>query len=203
MNLPVFGVHGISVVDPYATAWEQAAAKGHLSIDVTEGRWPSTGLASIDSLLIGAAMLGAPASGFAASAAAAVAEPLREFLLRHRDGALVGHSMGAAVLPAALRLLASKGKLPHESYRLVLIGAPRRNIVLGPALLAAGISRPPPGPNPVHFYNPRDPICGPRPRHPSWMRGVVVETTGEEPDQHAAELYLAHPAVVRELRGTA
>jgi hypothetical protein len=201
MTLPVFGVHGIGVVDPYATAWEQAAAKGHLLIDVTEGRWPSTGLRTVDSLLIAAAMFGAPAAGFAARAAAAVAEPLREFLLTHRDGALVGHSMGAAVLPAALRLLAGKGELPHEKFRLVLIGAPRRNIVLGPALLAAGMGRPSPGPSPVHCHNPRDPICGPRPRHPSWMRGVVVETTGEEPDQHAAELYLAHPAVVRELRG--
>jgi hypothetical protein len=201
MTMPVFGVHGISVVEPYAAAWERGAAKGHLSIDVTEGRWPSTGLASVDSVLIAAAMLGAPAAGFAARAAATVAEGLREFLLLHRDGALVGHSMGAAILPSALRLLASKGELPHEDYRLVLIGAPRRNVLLGPALLAAGVAKPPPGPSPVHCYNPRDPVCGPRPRHPSWMRGVVVETTGAEPDQHAAELYLANSAVVRELVG--
>lgn len=191
MSLPhvaVLGVHGVTVTGPYAEAWEVALEQGRpdAAWTVTEARWPSTGGFKQDVAML----LMSP--GFRRDAVEEVAEAVGAFGRSHRDGALVGHSMGQPLLFAALRHLAERGEAP--ALPIITLGGPVPHRVAGPVLRAAGLGRCPPGGSVAHYWNDEDPICGRYPVHPSWMTAQRVSIPGRARggDEHPAELYLSH-----------
>lgn len=191
MTIPVLGVHGVTVVGPYGDVWRRALEDGSgESVDVTEAVWPSTGgfLEDVGLLLA--------STGFRRRAVDAVSRAIAAFVADHRDGVLIGHSMGQPVLFAALRQLAEAGLVVEQP--IVTIGGPAFHRVWGPPLRMAGLGRPPPGATVLHFWNRDDPICGARPVHPSWVTHERVAVAGAGgADEHDAADYLGNPVVAR------
>lgn len=191
MTVPVLGVHGVTVVGPYAETWQRALEEGAgVTVDVTEAVWPSTGGFREDVMRL----IAQPS--FRRRAVSAVARAVEAFALTYRDGVLVGHSMGQPLLFAALRDLARDGVV--VDLPIVTIGGPAFHRLWGAPLRVAGLGLPPPGSSVAHYWNEDDPVCGRWPVHPSWVTHERVAVAGRAgAEEHHAHLYLVNPVVAR------